>query len=251
MGDRVYTFPYEVLVIWRRHHGALTDEQSSRFLRDPNVERLGSFHSYVVEAAIRRTPDLAKALAFITSTQPLSSVAPIPQPRRRPMSPKPKTPVAGATGHRERRLAERLSATNRWRDGGTFIRRAQVYADDQRVNPTEAEARLGLILRQMYPGTGRVQVQWIFGKTSSPFILDFFIPEVRLGIEVDGPIHGHPHVKAKDESKSYFARGIGITLKRVTNETVLRSEPGALRKVITGWYQEAEKYGLSRKRRPR
>ena len=251
MGDRIYTFPYEILVIWRRHHGDLTDEQTARFLRDPNVDRLGAFPNHVVDGAIRQTPKLSEALEIIRSTRGKPSPVSRPQPRRAPAHHDTASPAPRNTAKRKRRLAARLSAKNRWRKGGTFIRRAQVYADDQRDNPTEAEARLEMILKRMYLGTGRVQVQWIFGKPSAPYILDFFIPEVRLGIEVDGPIHDNPEVKANDEKKAWMARSIGITVRRITNETVLTSEPDILQRQIATWYHEAAKYGQSRKRRPR
>ena len=251
MVDRIYTFAYEILVIWRRHHGGLTDEQTARFLRDPNIERLGVFPNHVVDGAIRQTPKLSEALEIIRSTRGKPSPVSRPQPRHTPAPHNTDSPAPRDTAKRKRRLAARLSAKNRWRKVGTFIRRAQIYADDQHDNPIEAEARLEMILKRTYLGTGRVQVQWIFGKPSAPYILDFFIPEVRLGIEVDGPIHNKPEVKANDEKKAWMARSIGITVRRITNETVLTSEPDTLQRQIAAWYQEAAKYGQSRKRRPR
>ena len=201
MGGRIYTFPNEILVIWCRHYGDLTSEQSARFLRDPYVNRLGAFPSHVVESAIRRTPELSEALKLIRAAPSTPSPATSPQARRPSEAWTQENQEARGSGKKKSRLAARLSAKNRWRKGGTFIRRAQVYADYQRENPTEAEARLEMILRRMYPGTGRLQLQWIFGKPSAPYILDFFIPEVRLGIEVDGPIHNKPDVKANDEKR--------------------------------------------------
>lgn len=247
MVDRLETFPYEVLLIWQGLHGPLTDDQVSRFLADPDVRRIGVFHNSLVRQALRQTPSLSEALALARRAQIKSQpVQPIP---RSSTEPKPRRQQPQAD--RQRTLQKRLSAKSRWRKGGYFVRRAQIWADDNRDNPTDAERRLETILRGMFQHIGPLQVQWIFGKPSAPYILDFFLPRVRLGIEVDGSIHNVPEVKARDEHKADMARSIGITMRRFTNDEVLNSSPETIQATVQTWYKQAAQYGLSRRRRPR
>jgi very-short-patch-repair endonuclease len=130
-------------------------------------------------------------------------------------------------------------------------RRVQRWANKNRKQPTEAERQLEVILKELFPRTGDVQVQWIFGRRSAPYIFDFFIPKVRLGIEVDGSIHDRPDVKAKDEAKAAKARSIKITVRRISNEQVFNSNPETIKQIIGCWYREADQHGQSHQRRPR
>ena len=54
----------------------------------------------------------------------------------------------------------------------------------------------------------------------SHVILDFYCPELRLGIEVDGGIHRQPDVRAKDLYKEELIENYGITLLRFTNDLI-------------------------------
>jgi very-short-patch-repair endonuclease len=65
------------------------------------------------------------------------------------------------------------------------------------------------------------------------FVLDFYCPEVRLGIEVDGGVH----LKRKDydELRQEAIESKGITIIRITNRELLnrkRSILGKLNDVI-------------------
>jgi very-short-patch-repair endonuclease len=53
-------------------------------------------------------------------------------------------------------------------------------------------------------------------------IVDFYLPEHRLAIEIDGPSHQNPsHDRRMD---AWFERVRGIRILRLTNEEVLRGE---------------------------
>ena len=245
MGERVETFPYEVLLIWQGLYGPLNDEQASRFVNSADVQRLGVFRNSVVSVALQQTPRLSEALVIAQSSQA----------NRQPSATKKRLTSHHHQEHlnanRQPKVEARMSANRRWRKGGFSVRRAQIWADENRDNPTEAEKQLEVILRRVFPRSGALQVQWIFGKPSSPYILDFYIPEVRLGIEVDGSIHDIPLVKARDEDKEQMARSIDITVRRFTNDEVLTNNPEAISKTVQSWYREASQHGLSRRRRPR
>ncbi len=238
-------------MIWERHHGDLPKEYFSHFLDDPIVRTLGEFTNQVVDRAIRRTPNLSEALEFARSSHPTRQPT---NPQRKPggaNQPDPRTAARERLAERKRKTASRLSVNSRWRKGGYFVRRTQVWADENREYPTEAEEQLEVILKGMFPRTGAVQVQWIFGKPSAPYIFDFFIPEVRLGLEVDGSIHNIPDVKTKDEAKAAMAQSIGITVRRISNEQVLNSTTDAIKQIIRDWYREAARHEQSKQRRPR
>lgn len=251
MDKRIRTFPYEVLIIWERHHGHLTTEQSFQFLKDPIIGTLGEFPNQVVDRAIGRTPKLSKALEFARGSHPTRQPT---NPQRKPgvaNRPDSRADARERLAGRKRKIASRLSINSRWRKGGNVVRRTQVWADENREYPTEAEGRLEVILKRIFPQTGAVQVQWIFGKPSAPYIFDFFIPAVRLGIEVDGSIHNIPDVKTKDEAKAVMAQSIGITLRRISNEQVLNSTKDAIDNLIRDWYRDAAQHAQSWERRPR
>lgn len=53
------------------------------------------------------------------------------------------------------------------------------------------------------------------------YIVDFYCPEVRLAVEVDGYSHMQPEIVEKDLKKENYLRGKGIRLLRIKNEEVL------------------------------
>jgi very-short-patch-repair endonuclease len=101
--------------------------------------------------------------------------------------------------------------------------------------PTPAEAKLAGLLTRLLPNRGEVEVQWAFGEGSKRFILDLFIPQVRLGIEVDGSHHSTPHQKRIDKAKQSVAKAQHITICRISNQKCLSSSDEEL----TQWLRDA------------
>jgi very-short-patch-repair endonuclease len=54
-----------------------------------------------------------------------------------------------------------------------------------------------------------------------PYILDFYCPKLRLGIELDGGIHKQKVLYDKDREK--YLEGLDIKIVRFKNEDVLRN----------------------------
>ena len=100
---------------------------------------------------------------------------------------------------------------------------AQTNAKIRRPNPTTAEAQFERILNELGDGAlkGRFVREWAF---ADKWILDFFFPEIRLGIEIDGPIHSTREQQARDAAKSAACVEWNISLIRFTNHHVLRGE---------------------------
>lgn len=55
-----------------------------------------------------------------------------------------------------------------------------------------------------------------------PYVLDFYCPALKLGIELDGGIHHDMFIHIKDEEKEAFLRENGVTVLRFPNEVVFR-----------------------------
>ena len=53
------------------------------------------------------------------------------------------------------------------------------------------------------------------------FVLDFYCPEIKLAIELDGKIHLDKKVKNHDENRDGFIKGFGIKIIRIGNDLIL------------------------------
>lgn len=55
------------------------------------------------------------------------------------------------------------------------------------------------------------------------FIADFYIPKVKLVIEVDGGVHLDEKIKAKDAERTWYFNNQGIEVMRITNDQVVNN----------------------------
>jgi very-short-patch-repair endonuclease len=63
------------------------------------------------------------------------------------------------------------------------------------------------------------------------FVMDFYCPEKKIGVELEGNIHDDPDVKNRDENREGFIKSFGIKLLRIKNEEVLNNMHDVLRKI--------------------
>jgi very-short-patch-repair endonuclease len=61
-----------------------------------------------------------------------------------------------------------------------------------------------------------------------PYILDFFCPERRLAIELDGGQHFEPAVQQNDQRRTAFLRARGISVLRFNNDEVFMETEAVL-----------------------
>ena len=94
-----------------------------------------------------------------------------------------------------------------------------------RSNMTSAEALLWRALKGR--GTGGMKFRRQQGV--GPFILDFYCPEHRLGIEIDGSSHDYKY--EYDEKRTEYLRSQGIRLLRFSNQQVFTSMQGVLAEI--------------------
>jgi len=106
-----------------------------------------------------------------------------------------------------------------------------------RREATQAEVNLWSSLR------GRRFLQLKFRRQHSigPFVIDFYCPAERLGIEVDGGQHFEAAHVFYDEARSRFLATRGVRIVRFTDAEVLADLDGVL---------QALRSYLTRRRRP-
>jgi very-short-patch-repair endonuclease len=63
------------------------------------------------------------------------------------------------------------------------------------------------------------------------FVVDFYCPEARLVIELDGSVHAQPSQMRKDRAKDRWLRVMGLNVLRVPNGLVLE-DPEAFRRKV-------------------
>lgn len=98
------------------------------------------------------------------------------------------------------------------------------FASDLRRSPTRAEHALWYRLRKKQTG-------FVFHRQSLQrgYILDFYSPSLKLGIEVDGSVHRTWRDARKDQALAER----GIRVLRFSNRDVLDSCPAVVRQILT------------------
>jgi very-short-patch-repair endonuclease len=96
------------------------------------------------------------------------------------------------------------------------------YADHLRKNQTATEKRFASFLDQVDGGKwrGQYRCQHAF---SGKWIADFYIPRVRLVIEIDGLSHQSRMQGEKDQLKTRDALNLDLSIVRFSNEDVWRN----------------------------
>ncbi|WP_420456071.1 endonuclease domain-containing protein [Rubrivirga sp.] len=85
-----------------------------------------------------------------------------------------------------------------------------------RTEGTPAEASLWLQLKGRRLGGLRWRRQFGVG----PYVLDFYCPEVRLAVELDGAVHDRPEQRAYDADRTKHLAAVGIRVIRFENRMV-------------------------------
>src|SRR5262245_24792024 len=64
-----------------------------------------------------------------------------------------------------------------------------------------------------------------------PYVIDFYSPEIRLGIELDGDSHFQPGARDSDAARDAFIESFGIMLLRFLNSDVYDNLDGVIEAV--------------------
>lgn len=89
---------------------------------------------------------------------------------------------------------------------------------DLRRHATAAESKLWKLLRRRQLAGLRFRRQHSIG----PYVVDFYCPEVRLVVELDGAVHDDPLRAAYDAARESYLEGLGLRVLRFGNERVMR-----------------------------
>lgn len=74
------------------------------------------------------------------------------------------------------------------------------------------------------------------------YVIDFYSPEIKLAIELDGTIHNSPENKKYDKARQEYLEAFGISFIRITNEELLGNPDKVFKKI------EEKIYELRRKK---
>lgn len=92
---------------------------------------------------------------------------------------------------------------------------AEEFAEARKKAPTRAERSFRALLRSV--GVKFIPEKVIYNKKSF-YIIDFYIPDRRLCIELDGGYHNEPEQKEKDVKRDKYLKGLCYNVWRMTNE---------------------------------
>ncbi len=106
-------------------------------------------------------------------------------------------------------------------------------ADLRRLEPTPAEAELERILRELGAGAlaGEFRREWPVGD----WLVDFYFPTIRLGIEVDGGYHRAQSRWRLDLAKTRDLEERGITVLRLINAEVFGDREHLVARLRAAW----------------
>jgi very-short-patch-repair endonuclease len=75
-----------------------------------------------------------------------------------------------------------------------------------------------------------------------PYILDFYCPKIRLGIELDGGVHDKKETKLYDKDREKYLRGLDVSVIRFWNNDVLKNTKAVLDKLLNKIEQLSNKH---------
>ena len=96
-----------------------------------------------------------------------------------------------------------------------------------RKNTTDAERKLWNILRSRR--MAGLKFFWQYG--AGPYILDFYCPERRLAVEVDGGQHADVYGQQHDDRRDRYLKELNIQVIRFWNNDVLQNIEGVGQKI--------------------
>ena len=96
-----------------------------------------------------------------------------------------------------------------------------------RKDATDAERKLWSILRSRQMAGLKFFRQYSAG----PYTLDFYCPQRRLAVEVDGGHHGDAGARQHDDARGIYLNELGIRVIRFWNNDVLQNIEGVAERI--------------------
>ena len=96
-----------------------------------------------------------------------------------------------------------------------------------RQNQTKAEGLVWRFLRKRQMSGYKFRRQF----SVDHFILDFYCPELKLAVEIDGISHNEPNQQKKDISRQKYLESFNIKFVRIKDEELLTNPEKAFGKI--------------------
>jgi len=137
-------------------------------------------------------------------------------------------------GLRKERRAMGETEEARWDVSPELRRRMVEVARQLRVRSTAGEQELWSALRRQQLAGRKFRRQQPLG----PFVLDFYCPEERLAVEVDGGIHDDPGQAMLDAERQSLIESLGVRFVRLSNDVVLANLPRAWNTIAASFWRQ-------------
>ncbi len=102
---------------------------------------------------------------------------------------------------------------------------------------TKAEVLLWQRLRAGQVGGWKFRQQYSVG----PYVLDFYCPQLKLALEIDGPTHEGDEAAAYDANRQAFIESYGICFLRFSNKQIYRQLDAVVESIVTTAEQLAQR----------
>lgn len=119
--------------------------------------------------------------------------------------------------------------------------RMQYLGDERRRTSTAAEAEFERILNELNDGVlrGRFMREWVCG---NKWVVDFFFPEIRLAVEIDGEYHGSLAQAIRDAERELGIERLMVTFVRFTNAEVFGDRDALVGKLRDAWRKAQQSF---------
>jgi very-short-patch-repair endonuclease len=98
-----------------------------------------------------------------------------------------------------------------------------------RKNMTRAEKLLWSKLRSQNLSDLKFRRQYGIGN----YVVDFYCPELKLAIEIDGDVHGYIERIETDNRRANYIHSLGIRILRFTNQEIIESMESVLQSILS------------------
>ena len=97
-----------------------------------------------------------------------------------------------------------------------------------RLTATPAEVTLWQFLKKSQVGGLKFRRQHSVGE----FVLDFYCPEIKLDLELDGEVHNSPMAYERDMKRTQYLNHLGISVLRYHNDVVFNNVQGIIDSIL-------------------
>lgn len=78
----------------------------------------------------------------------------------------------------------------------------------------------------------QLKVRFLRQYSVDSYVIDFYSPEIRLAIELDGNVHDSPEQKKYDKTRQSYLEAFGISFIRITNDELMGNPNKAFDRIV-------------------